>query len=89
MKVEVFQSEINGDWYIRSRYSSNGLIHMVSEGYKSLRSVARALKPLYQAGWEIRFIHGRNDRRRIGQMHFNGERVLDTRKGRAKARRPA
>jgi len=49
MKTEIYRSKINGQWFVRTRYS-NGRKHMASEGYKSLRAASRAARPLTQLG---------------------------------------
>jgi len=49
MKTEIYRSGVNGQWYVRTRYS-NGRKHMASEGYKSLRAASRAAEPLAALG---------------------------------------
>ena len=45
MKIAVWKSKVNAQWYVGTRYS-NGRTHMTSEGYKTLQGVSKAVAPL-------------------------------------------
>jgi uncharacterized protein YegP (UPF0339 family) len=52
VKIIAWRSDINGQWYVRTRYA-NGKNHMLSEGFKNHRGATRAIKVLACRSWPV------------------------------------